>query len=350
MISNKKVAIVIVTYNSRHYLSDCLSSLEAQNYAKNLVRIILIDNNSTDSTLEFVREKYPHFKIIHNRKNIGFASANNQGYFLAQKWGADYLALLNPDTIVEKNWLKNLVETLNNDKKIGAVQAKLLLYPEKNLINSLGNVSNFLSVSYCGHYREKDNHGLTRPMEIGYASGGAVLLNMVALKHTDLFDEKLFMYHEDVDLSWHLRLAGYKIMVDPRSVVWHKYNFSKAKYKFYFMERNRLIVMLQNYKLATLIVFLPAIVFWEIAMLVYFILNGWGVEKIKGWWWIIINFISIIKTKSKNKKIRKIKDRQILKYFTGPISSEIVDSPILNYFVNPFLAVYFWLAKKVIFW
>ncbi len=351
MILNKKITIVIVTYNARQYLPDCLSSLAAQDYPKELVNIIVVDNHSTDSTVGYIRERYPLIKVIENRRNAGFAEANNQGWFLAEKKKADYLVLLNQDTIVAPNWLLRLVKTAESSKKIAMVQPKLMLYPEKDLINSFGNCLHYLSFGFTDQYRKKDDNRDTRPREITYASGAACLIKMSALKKTGLFDSRLFMYHEDADLGWKMRLAGFKVMIDPLAVVFHKYNFSKAKYKFYYMERNRLVVSLQNYKLATLIVFFPMFLFMEAGIIFFSIKNGWFKEKMRGYGWIFLHLPSILAHRLRIQfKIRKVKDREILKHFLGSIKFQEIDNPLLRYFANPIMEAYFWLAKKVIFW
>lgn len=347
----KKIIIIIVTHNGRHYLSDCLASLKHQNYPKELVEIIIVDNHSTDSTVGYIKEVYPQIKVIANQKNLGFAEANNQGYFLAQKSGAHYLALLNQDTIVEKNWLSRLVKLAESDENIAAVQPKILLYPEKDKINSFGNSIHFLGLAYCNHYREQDRRGVTEPFKIPYASGAAVLIRMSALEKTGFFDERLFVYHEDVDLGWRLRLAGYKILFDPLAVVYHKYTYSKAKYKFYYMERNRWVVLLQNYRLATILLILPALILMELGIILFSLKNGWFKEKIKGYAWLIAHWPSILSHRINVRfNLRKIKDRQILELFTGSIKFQEVDNQILKYLVNPLMEVYFWLVKLVVFW
>jgi GT2 family glycosyltransferase len=347
----KKIVLVIVTHNGRHYLPDCLASLGRQTYPKSLVKIIVIDNNSSDSTVEYLKERHPEIKIIANRRNLGFAGANNQGYFLAQKSEADYLVLLNQDTIVEKNWLSRLVRLAETDSQIAMVQPKLLLYPEKQLINSLGNSIHFLGFAFCNFYRFKDQHGVTMPFEVPYASGAACLIRMSAIEKTGLFDSRLFMYHEDVDLGWRLRLAGYKILLDPLSVVYHKYHYSKAKYKFYYLERNRWLVILQNYRLATLFLFLPALLVMELGVVFFAFQNGWVKEKINGWFWLLLHWPSILSQRLRVQfGIRKVSDKEILKLFTSSVKFEEIRSPWLVYLVNPLKTVYFWLAKRIIFW
>lgn len=348
---SKKIVIVIAVKNGRHYLPECLASIKSQSYPTSRIKVILIDNDSSDSSAQYIKDNYPEFKLIVNTKNTGFTHPNNQGYFLAQKSAADYLFLLNQDTIMEENCLARLVDLAEDDKKTAAVQPKLLLHPQKHLINSFGNSIQFLGFAYCNHYRQPDNIKNTEPVELPYASGAALLLKMPALERTGLFDDSLFAYHEDVDLGWNLRLLGYRLMLDPLAVVWHKYAFSKAKYKYYYLERNRLKVILQNYKFATLFVFLPALLIMEIGILAYSAKGGWLVEKLKGYLWLIWHLPAILwRRYNIQMRLRKVKDREILKLFVGGIKSEELKNPLLLYAVNPLMALYFWLAKKIIFW
>ncbi|MBI5766031.1 glycosyltransferase family 2 protein [Candidatus Falkowbacteria bacterium] len=349
--TDKRVTIIIVTHNARHYLPECLESVYYQNYPKDLVKIIVIDNHSSDSTIGYVRESHPKVKLITNNKNFGFAEANNQGYYLAQKQGSDYLVLLNQDTVVESNWLSRLVKLAEKDHKIAAVQPKLLLWPEKQLINSFGNSIHFLGFAYCNKYRDKDQYNITEPFELPYASGAACLLKMSVLKKTGLFDDRLFMYHEDVDLGWKIRLAGYKILLDPLAVVYHKYNYSKAKYKFYYMERNRWIILLQNYRILTLIMILPALILMELGMIFYAIKNGWFKEKLFSGLWLAGHLPSILSHRLNVQfKIRKISDRAILKKYSGSIKFQEISYPFLTYIINPLTEIYFFIIRKIIFW
>ncbi|MFA6593832.1 MAG: glycosyltransferase family 2 protein [Candidatus Buchananbacteria bacterium] len=346
---NKKIVIGIVTYNSRHKIADCLNSVNRQNYPRELVQVAVVDNNSNDSTKDYLAEAWPQVTVIANNNNTGFAAANNQIYAFA-KGQADYLVLLNDDTIVEPNWLTRLVNAALSDDKIAAVQSKLLLYPEKNLVNSLGNSIQFLGFAFCNHYREPDNHDYTALFDLPYASGAAVLLKLSALEEIGLFDEKLFMYHEDVDLGWRLRLLGYRAVIDPLSVVYHKYNYSKAKYKFYYMDRNRWIVLLKNYRLATIILLAPMLLIMEFGITLYSIKNGWFKEKLKGWAWLIKNLGYVLSERKKIQGLRQTSDRKILNLFVGSITNQEVENKLLSWIANPLMEIYFLLIRLVVFW
>jgi hypothetical protein len=159
------------------------------------------------------------------------------------------------------------------------------------------------------------------------------------------------MYHEDVDLGWRLRLAGYKIMLDPLAVIYHKYNYSKAKYKFYYMDRNRWIVLLQNYRLLTILIILPMLLLMELGIVLFSVKNGWFKEKMQGYWWILTHLPSIISARVNVQfNIRKVKDREVVKLFIGSIKFQEIDNPILKFLVNPIMAIYWFMVKRIIFW
>ncbi len=348
IIKNKRIAIVVVLYNASLRLPDLLKSLKDLNYPTNLIEFIFVDNNSQDNSVELVKSSLIDVKIIENKKNLGFAKANNQAYELAIKMGVDYLFLLNDDTIIDENCLNHLVELLVSDSKIAGVQAKLLLHPEINLINSYGNSLNFLGFAYCNFYRK--NNKIGKPFEVPYLSGGACLLKIDVLDKIDLFDDSFFMYHEDVDLGWRLRLMGYKLFFNPEAVVYHKYSFKNSKLKYYFLERNRLIVLLTNYKLLTIFFLLPMIILMEMGMWFFAFYNGWLKEKFLGYWWIIRNIRKIFKKRNILQKNRVLKDREILSLMIFKVDFEDINNFLLDCIANPIMFFYFNFIKLIIFW
>jgi GT2 family glycosyltransferase len=151
------VFIIIVNWNGKQYLDDCISSLEDQTYK--FFKTIIIDNNSSDDSVEFIKKKFIQIKIIQNTQNFGFAQGNNIGIKYALQNNADIIILLNNDTIVDKNWLQEMINTANSNKKIGLVQAKIFIdnKDKKHIINTVGNNIHYLGFGYCGHYKEIDN-------------------------------------------------------------------------------------------------------------------------------------------------------------------------------------------------
>lgn len=337
----KKVAIILVNWNGKKYLKDCLNSLARQTYQN--FDIFFIDNNSKDDSLDLLRN-YERVTIIKNTKNYGFAKGNNIGIEKALKNGYKYIVLVNLDTIVDKSWLENLVNRAEKDPRIGAVQSKILLNDSKR-INTTGSQLHFLGFSYCDNYNCKDNfHGHE---EIPLFSGCSVLISSNALQEAGLFDESFFMYFEDADLSWRIKQLGYKIIFEPTSVIYHKYSFSKNKNKFYYAERNRLIFILKNYELKTIILITPAFIITEIIMIGYSLLNGWLVMKLKGYAFISKNLKNIISKRVTIKKKRLIKDKELKKYFTYRLHFEEITSPIFIP-LNLFFRLYWFIVRSFI--
>ncbi|MBN1326219.1 glycosyltransferase family 2 protein [Candidatus Falkowbacteria bacterium] len=347
----EKVAIILVNFNGKKYLPDCLSSLANLDYPKDNLKIFFIDNGSSDDSLEYAKNNYKDFEYVINGKNLGFAEGNNVGIKKAIDLGFDFAYLINQDTISEPDSLKKLVYVMQNNENIAAVQPRLMLWPEKDKVNSLGNSIHYLGFGFSGGGYQKFSGDLT-PQEIAYPSGAAVLIKTEVLKKIGSFDAKLFAYHEDLDLGWRMRLAGYKILVAPDAVVYHKYEFSRSIGKYYFMERNRFICLLENYKLGTLILIFPALLFMEIGLFVYSIFSGFWLQKLKVYGYFLRqrNWQEIIRERRERRAIRVRRDREVIKLFTGKIEFQEIDNFILKYAVNPLFNFYFNILKFLVRW
>ena len=336
----KKAAIIIVNYNGKEYLRDCIASLENQSY-KNF-DIFLIDNCSSDDSLKDIKDT--EVKLIKNKKNYGFAEGNNIGIRQAIKEGYQYIALVNFDTETDEKWLEKLVERIETDSGIGAVQSKVLLAGSK-LINTTGGHLHFLGFSYCRDYKMPDT--FKNVDDICAASGASVLFRSEALKKIGLFDKTFFMYLEDTDISWRLKEAGYKLIFEPNSVIYHKYSFSKNKDKFYHSEKNRIIFILKNYELKTILLLLPAFLFTEILMILYAAFDGWFTQKIKGYIFVIRHFGEIMASRQKVQKIRRVRDKELKGYFSYKLAFDEVSNPLFVP-LNLFFRFYWFLVRSFI--
>jgi GT2 family glycosyltransferase len=344
-MKNPLVSLIVISYNNKKDLNECLTSLKNQDYEN--FEIVLVDNNSSDNSVE-IAKGFKGIKIIENKKNEGFAKGNNLGIKNAFKnKKVKYIVCINPDTITKKSWLKELVSVAEENKLIGSVQSKVLLNNNKTKINSAGNNINFLGVGICGSYM-KDKKTENKIKEIGYASGCSVLYSREALEKVGLYDEDFFMYKEDLDLGWRLSLFGYKNLFAPKSIVYHKYSFSKKGNKFYYLERNRLIVLLKNYKIKTLFLIFPLGLFFEIGMILYSIKGKFFLKKVKGYAAIIKDLPKIISKRIELQKNRKINDSEIIKQFIARVDFEEIKNPILEKIANPIMNYYWRFIKRFI--
>lgn len=344
-----KVFIIIVSYNGQKYLPALFSSLAKQTVQ---AEIVLVDNGSSDGSVFFVEQNYPAVKVFRNEKNLGFAQGNNIGIKYALEGGVDYVALLNQDTRVEPDWLERLVEKMEADKSIGCCQPTILMWPDQEKVNSLGNEIHFLGFGFTkgnGQKLEamKQKKGGIQE-EITYCSGAACVFRAEALKKVGLFDEKLFMYQDDLDLGWRLRLAGYRNVLVPTAIVYHEYHYSQAKYKYYYMERNRHWVNLKNYRLWTLLLILPAMILMEMGLWAFAIIKGWWLEKLKGYFDLMKNLPYIFQKRRQVQKLRKAGDRPVTKLFVSRIWYQEISNPLLNYIGNPLMVIYWNIARWLI--
>jgi len=352
---NKKVAIIISpNYKdyAKKYLAECAESISKQDYPGE-IKIFVTDNGSTEKSFIYLKSVLPEAEIVRNKNNDGFAKGNNDCMKLALTQDYEYIALFNMDTVLEKDCLKSMVEAAD-EIKVGAVQARLMLYSDKNKINSLGNVTHFLGFGYAKGYNEKfnpPNPPLQGGQEICYPSGAAVLFTKEALEKVGLFDEEMWMYNEDQDLGWRLWLAGYKCVLAPAAVACHKYEFSRSIKKYYFMDRNRMIAMLKNYHWATLILIFPAFLIMEIGLLFFSFTNGWFKEKILVYKYFLNlkNWRYIIEARKLSQEQRQVRDKEIVKLFSGKIWYQEIGDAKLR-IANVVFGAYWRIIKVLIRW
>lgn len=238
MNKDPMVSIIIVNYNGKEYLEKCLQSLMKIEYKK--YEIILVDNNSTDESIEFVKNTYPSIIIIKLNKNFGFAEPNNIG---AKNAKGDLLLFLNNDTEVSSNFIEKMVNVLNQDSKIAICQS-LLLKPN-NDIDSSGDFVDELGRAYSS--RKK----LTNVKEILSARGASMMVRKDSFWDLGGFDKKFFASYEDVDLCWRAWLWGYKVVLVPDSIVYHKGGTTvqqmSSEVRFHGV-KNSLVLRLTNFE------------------------------------------------------------------------------------------------------
>jgi len=253
--------VIVITHNNASTLRDALGSLINSDLVN---EIIIVDNNSIDDTRLIINEfsiKYPNIKKIFLNRNIGFAAGVNVG-FRACKSTQPYFALFNPDAVATRNWLRRLIDFMDENSDAGMAQS--LLVKPNGEIDSAGNLINGLG--YPIELKPKVSYKLLsklKPYEVGYAKGAAVLIRREAFLYVGGFDKRFFFYYDETDLSYRMRRAGWKIYVVPGSVVFHIGLGSKIPDKelfvLYYLERNHLLFLFKNFRLR----FVPALV-WSL--------------------------------------------------------------------------------------
>ena len=360
-----KVAIIYLSFNSDIYLDDVISALQKMSYPKDRVEFIVVDNphpkfgssmrNLEDRLLPISGNSIPHVTLLPQKENLGFSGGNNVGMAWALEHGFDYVYLHNNDGFMAADCIEKMVAALEADAQIGVAQSLLLLYPETELVNTAGNSFNYLGFGYCGNFRvKKSDLKLAAVEEVGYASGASILMRAKLLKEYGFWDKDFFLYHEDIEYSLRMKALGYKVSIIRDAVFYHKYQFSRNKDKFYYMERNRYGVMLMYFKWPTLLLLLPMALIMEIGLIFFSIISGWFAVRINVYkYWLSLKNWQLWLAKRKHiQSIRKVTDKQILKLASDKVIFEEKDinNPLLKYIANPLMVAYWFVAKRIIFW
>ncbi|MEX0881310.1 MAG: glycosyltransferase family 2 protein [Candidatus Saccharimonadales bacterium] len=222
-----RASVVVPNWNGEKDLPACLDSLLAQTLK---ARIIVVDNGSVDGSVELVRSKYPQVELVALPKNKGFAGGVNVGIRRVIELGSKYVALLNNDAVADKDWLKHLVNFLDNNHKAGIATSKIM-NGEKKLLDSTGDTYTIWGLPYPRGRGEPVSDKYDKDIWVFGASGGASLYRVKMLEEVGLFDEDFFAYYEDVDLSFRAQLAGWKVAYVPKAVVYHQIGATSSRVK-----------------------------------------------------------------------------------------------------------------------
>lgn len=244
----RSTAVVILNWNGRQHLEQFLPSVVEHTPAS--VRIVVADNGSTDDSVAFLGERYPSIDIIALDRNYGFAEGYNRALAEIDE---EYAILLNSDVEVSAGWVEPLIATLSNDDSVAAVAPKLRSYGFRDRFEyagAAGGYMDFLGYPFCrGRILstiEQDQGQYDTPKEVFWASGAAFCCRTDLFRTLGGFDADFFAHMEEIDLCWRMQLAGYRIMVEPRSVVYHLGGGTlpnESPEKLYLNYRNNLAMM-----------------------------------------------------------------------------------------------------------
>lgn len=268
LIDMTKIAIVLVNWNGKQDTLACLASLKnVTRHQRVNVSTIVVDNGSTDDSVAVIREKFPDVEVIITGKNLGFAGGNNVGIHRALEWGADYIWLLNNDTVVDKNALNALFEVFG-DKSVGVAGSKIYFMPGREFHKDRYDEPEYGKVlwyagglidwqnMYASHrgVDEVDKGQFDKKEETPFVTGCSMVVKREVFEKIGLFNEKLFAYLEDLDYCLRASQAGYKLFYAPQSIIWHKNAGSSgvgSSLHQYYMTRNRLFIGMRYASLRT---------------------------------------------------------------------------------------------------
>lgn len=257
-VMKMNIAVIIPNLNGVDLIAECLKSLQKQTHP---AEIIVVDNGSTDDSVSLIEKEFPDITLIKLDKNYGFAGGVNAGIRMALKKNYDAVAVFNNDAVADKNWLKNLVNALSIDNRIGAAGSKQLL-PDGKHIDATGNAYTIWGLPFPRGRNQIDKGQYDDQRDIFSAPGGASLYSASMLKDVGLFDERFFAYLEEDDLSFRTRLAGWRIVYEPSARVFHAVSTTSKKlgsFTRFHSTKNFHLLYLKN---------MPGWLFWKYLPLV----------------------------------------------------------------------------------
>lgn len=247
-----QTAVVILNWNGEKFLKQFLPSLIKYTQSPEN-EIIIADNGSSDNSVKFLKENYPAIRLILFDKNYGFTGGYNRAL---SQINAEYFVLLNSDVEVTENWIEPIISMMDNDKKIAAAMPKILAFNSKNDFEYAGASGGFIDKFGYPFCRgriigtlEKDSGRYDSITDIFWASGAAMFLRADLFNRAGGLDNDFFAHMEEIDLCWRLKNMGYRIVVNPKSVVYHVGGGTlpnNSPRKIYLNYRNNLFLLLKN--------------------------------------------------------------------------------------------------------
>ncbi len=324
-----KVSIIIVNYNGRNFLDACLSSIIEINYPIDRYEVIFVDNASTDESIGIVGRRFPRVKILQLSKNLGYAGGNNRGVEIAS---GDLIVFLNNDTLVDKNWLYELVETICIDSKIGVCGSKIISMKDQNIVQYNGFLLHFLGGVIPGDFHKYENEFGQKLNIVGSVQGSSFLIKKSVFKELHGFEDDYFLYGDENDICHRAWISGYYVAYAPKSFVYHygggttgtlnnhQSGFLNKRLtssiRIYYGNRNANTNIIKNLELRNM---LPGIFFSYIYLFIqlFILLKKKDVTNIKlllrSYLWSIKNLKNIWRKRVIIQSNRKVSDKELIK-------------------------------------
>jgi len=318
MTYDSNIAIIVLNWNGEDVITDCLESLQKQTLA---AQVIIVDNASTDNSVNIIRENFPEFSLLQLNENTGFAKGNNEGLaFALEKFpNLKYVALLNNDTKAQTDWIEKLTSALEKNPDCGIAASKLLCWDGETpaeVIDSAGDI--FFQHGLAGKrgYGESKNEYSSYERIFG-ACAGAALYRVEMINEIGFLDDDFFAYNEDVDLCFRAKLTGWDCIFVPDAVVWHRVSFSTKSFSdrsIYWSKRNSFWVMIKNLPLGIFLKHSFHIIGYNLLSDLRWILGGRIKPVFKGRWDGFTKLPTMLRKRKNILKNRKISNNEFNKW------------------------------------
>ena len=338
---NPLVSIIILNYNAGNLLLNCVDSVFKSTYPN--FEVLVVDNISTDNSHVVCKKKFEKIHLIENKENLGYCEGNNVGIRNAN---GEFVVILNPDTIVEPNWLNHLMSAYNEFGE-GLYQPKFFSLNEKHVLQSTGNMLHIFGFGFAKDKGKIDDKKMESVEKINYASGTCLFTSKIVLDKIGLLDPFLFLYHDDLDLGWRAAHIGINSFYVPKSIIYHaeSYSIKWSSKKFYWLERNRKYCLLTHYSKETYAKMRFSLFLVDLCVWLFYLSKGFLGAKIKAELDIFRNRKTIKIRHNQLEKMKIVSDKNLIEKFPDEIFvPKNVSEPVFNQLFNKILSA---LSKKV---
>jgi len=334
-----RVSAVVLAWKAEPWLRRGVDALLASE--KIAVDVILVDNGCTTDDVE-VLERLPGVTVVRPGENLGFAGGCNVGAAAA---AGDYIALVNGDAIVEPTALARLVDEAARPD-VGVAGASIRLADAPRLINSAGNPVHVLGLSWAGRLGEPEEG--TEPVDVAVASGACMVIRRALWERLGGFDTEYFAYHEDTELSIRVWRGGLRVVYVPDAVAVHRYEFSRNDFKYYMIERNRLMFLATLWGWRALVLLSPALLGLELGMIALAAKQGWLGAKVRGWRWLAGHAGHIRRRRRLLQAERTVPNRVWMGILTDRLDPVAIELPAVTGPLNTIMRAYWRLVRPLV--
>lgn len=304
------IDFIVCNYNGKHLIGDCLDSIKKQSHKG--WNCIVVDDASTDGSVEYLKKEYPWVKVITKPRNSGPSISRNMGIKASK---GEYIAILDNDVVLDKDWLKEQLLFMKNNEYCGIVGSKLVYSMNSKKLNASHGDLFTIGIGFDGRCG-KPAKSFDKVVQCIYVCSAAMLMRRKMVKEIGNFDDTYFYGHEDTDLGWRANIAGWGVYGNPSAIAKHKHSETMKHYSariYYHSRKNYIRSLLKNYQIWNLIWTLPALV----GFLLVDLIRGYPLAKLKGILWNIIHIFGTIGQRWKVQKTRKVTDKGLWKLFTN---------------------------------
>ncbi len=325
------IAAIVVSYADPVAPARAIQSLLRQSRVP--AEVLAVNNDPEGATARALAASgiSSKVRIVHPGANLGYTGAAN---LAARAASSEWLFFLNPDAVASIDCLERLLEAVDDDE-VAIVGAQVLL-PDGR-VNAGDNPVNIAGISWSGGYGRPREHGLAR--DTAAVSGAALLVRREAFLELGGLCPHFFLYVDDTDLAWRMRLSGRRVRYCPEAVVVHDYKFEKGAHKWFYLERNRAWALISNLRLCTLVLLAPVLLIAEALVLTRAISEGWLAEKARAWISLLGQAPDLLRWRRSVQLTRNVSDYQVLYRFSAGIETQLIDTGLPRW-VNPCMERY----------